>query len=252
MRWIWPGARRSDESSAGSAEWAMPLVGCRPAKCGQDRFDGPGHHRLSRPTPAGATKHDLTGLADGTFWLRAQAGPFHYMAESNMAPSVRSCMTQPMASWCRSPQTCVRHTPAGRKPGAPARHGPGQPGAGSPRPRLPGQPPTHFRADGRSATPRPAHAFAFLVDAAAIRLFESARFVLGPEVASFKAEFACYCQARHAIGVSSGTGALHLALFAAGVGSGDEVITVRFTHSWLPWLRFSARAPGPCWSTLSR
>jgi dTDP-4-amino-4,6-dideoxygalactose transaminase len=67
------------------------------------------------------------------------------------------------------------------------------------------------------------------VDAAVIRVLESGRFVLGPEVAAFEAEFAAHCRTRHAIGVSSGTSALHLALLAAGVGPGDEVITVPFT-----------------------
>jgi dTDP-4-amino-4,6-dideoxygalactose transaminase len=78
-----------------------------------------------------------------------------------------------------------------------------------------------LQAQYRSLKPR--------VDAAAIRVLESGRFVLGPEVAAFEEEFACYCQARHSVGVSSGTSALHLALLAAGVGSGDEVITVPFT-----------------------
>jgi dTDP-4-amino-4,6-dideoxygalactose transaminase len=61
------------------------------------------------------------------------------------------------------------------------------------------------------------------------RVLESSRFVLGPEVTAFEHEFAAYCSVRHAIGVNSGTSALHLALLAAGVGPGDEVITVPFT-----------------------
>lgn len=67
------------------------------------------------------------------------------------------------------------------------------------------------------------------VDAAIARVLESSQFVLGEEVAAFEVEFAAYCQAQHAIGVNSGTSALHLALLAAGVGPGDEVITVPFT-----------------------
>jgi dTDP-4-amino-4,6-dideoxygalactose transaminase len=62
--------------------------------------------------------------------------------------------------------------------------------------------------------------------AAASGVFESTQFVLGPEVAAFEEEFAKYCQSRYGIGVNSGTSALHLALLAAGVGRGDEVITV--------------------------
>ena len=50
-------------------------------------------------------------------------------------------------------------------------------------------------------------------------------FVLGPEVEAFEEEFAAYCGARHAIGVASGTDAIAIALRAAGVGPGDEVIT---------------------------
>lgn len=53
--------------------------------------------------------------------------------------------------------------------------------------------------------------------------------MLGPEVAAFEREFAAYVGAAHGIGVNSGTSALHLALLAAGVGPGDEVITTPFT-----------------------
>lgn len=67
------------------------------------------------------------------------------------------------------------------------------------------------------------------IDAAIQRVFESSQFILGKEVANFEASFARYCKVEHAIGVNSGTSALHLALLAAGVGSGDEVITVPFT-----------------------
>ncbi|HEY3167283.1 MAG TPA: DegT/DnrJ/EryC1/StrS family aminotransferase, partial [Candidatus Binatia bacterium] len=67
------------------------------------------------------------------------------------------------------------------------------------------------------------------IDAAIQGVLESSQFVLGQEVESFEKEFAAYCQTRHAIGVNSGTSALHLALLAAGVGPGDEVITVPFT-----------------------
>jgi dTDP-4-amino-4,6-dideoxygalactose transaminase len=67
------------------------------------------------------------------------------------------------------------------------------------------------------------------LDAAVIHVLENAQFILGPEVARFEEEFAAYSGAREAIGVNSGTSALHLALLAAGVGPGDEVITVPFT-----------------------
>jgi dTDP-4-amino-4,6-dideoxygalactose transaminase len=67
------------------------------------------------------------------------------------------------------------------------------------------------------------------VDAAVARVIESAQFVLGPEVAAFEERFAAYCGVRHCVAVNSGTSALHLALLAAGVGPGDEVITVSMT-----------------------
>jgi dTDP-4-amino-4,6-dideoxygalactose transaminase len=67
------------------------------------------------------------------------------------------------------------------------------------------------------------------IDAAIADVLESSQFILGEEVADFEAEFAAYCQAEHAVGVNSGTSALHLALLAAGIGPGDEVITVPFT-----------------------
>ncbi len=61
------------------------------------------------------------------------------------------------------------------------------------------------------------------------RVFESGHFVLGSEVAAFGNEFAAYCGAQYAVAVNSGTSALHLALLAAGVGPGDEVLTTPFT-----------------------
>jgi dTDP-4-amino-4,6-dideoxygalactose transaminase len=56
------------------------------------------------------------------------------------------------------------------------------------------------------------------------RVLESQRFVGGEEVEEFEAAFADYLGVRHAIGVGSGTAALQLALVAAGIGQGDEVL----------------------------
>ncbi|RYH50947.1 MAG: DegT/DnrJ/EryC1/StrS family aminotransferase [Alcaligenaceae bacterium] len=67
------------------------------------------------------------------------------------------------------------------------------------------------------------------VDAAVLRAIESTQYVLGPEVTSFEQRFAAYCSVDHCLAVNSGTSALHLALLAAGVGPGDEVITVSMT-----------------------
>src|SRR5688572_28429380 len=67
------------------------------------------------------------------------------------------------------------------------------------------------------------------IDTAVLGVLASAQYVLGEEVAHFEEEFAAYCGVRHAVAMNSGTSALHLALLAAGVGPGDEVITVPFT-----------------------
>lgn len=54
-------------------------------------------------------------------------------------------------------------------------------------------------------------------------------FILGPNVRAFEQECADYLGVKHAIGVASGTDALHLALIAEGIKAGDEVITTAFT-----------------------
>lgn len=67
------------------------------------------------------------------------------------------------------------------------------------------------------------------VNAAIQGVLDSCQFTLGSEVAKFEDEFAAYSGAKLGIGVNSGTSALHLALLAADIGPGDEVITVPFT-----------------------
>jgi dTDP-4-amino-4,6-dideoxygalactose transaminase len=54
----------------------------------------------------------------------------------------------------------------------------------------------------------------------------NASFVGGPQVQAFEEEFAQFCETKYCVAVSSGTDALRFALIAAGIGSGDEVITV--------------------------
>jgi len=58
------------------------------------------------------------------------------------------------------------------------------------------------------------------------RVYEKGRFILGEEVSTFEKEFSHYCGVRYGVGVGSGTDALYLALKAAGIGEGDEVVTV--------------------------
>jgi dTDP-4-amino-4,6-dideoxygalactose transaminase len=67
------------------------------------------------------------------------------------------------------------------------------------------------------------------IDTAVLKVLDSTQFVLGQEVVAFEKEFAAYCNTDYAIAVNTGTSALHLALLAAGVGAGDEVITTPFT-----------------------
>jgi dTDP-4-amino-4,6-dideoxygalactose transaminase len=61
------------------------------------------------------------------------------------------------------------------------------------------------------------------------RVCSHAAFVLGEEVARFEEEFAAYCETKYCVALNSGTSALHVALLAAGVQPGDEVITTANT-----------------------
>ncbi|GAB4341870.1 MAG: DegT/DnrJ/EryC1/StrS family aminotransferase [Leptolyngbyaceae cyanobacterium] len=67
------------------------------------------------------------------------------------------------------------------------------------------------------------------INEAVLKVLESTQYALGSEVFAFEEEFAQYQSAEHGIAVNTGTSALHLALLAAGIGPGDEVITVPFT-----------------------
>lgn len=67
------------------------------------------------------------------------------------------------------------------------------------------------------------------IDAAIKDVVESCHFILGEQVEAFEADFARFCGTECALGVNSGTSALHLALLATGVKPGDEVITVSET-----------------------
>src|SRR5579872_2867801 len=60
-------------------------------------------------------------------------------------------------------------------------------------------------------------------------IFESQGFILGKRVEAFERDFAAYCTTKHAVGVSSGTDALLIALMVLGVGPGDEVIVPAYS-----------------------
>jgi len=57
------------------------------------------------------------------------------------------------------------------------------------------------------------------------------RFIMGPEITAFEEELAAFCSSEFALGCSSGTDALVMALMALGIGPGDEVITTAFTFA---------------------
>ena len=67
------------------------------------------------------------------------------------------------------------------------------------------------------------------INAAALRVIESGMYIGGKEVEKFEEELARHCNAKYAVGVSSGTDALYLALRVFDIGPGDEVISVPFT-----------------------
>ena len=69
------------------------------------------------------------------------------------------------------------------------------------------------------------------IDAAIARVIANTSFIMGSEVSAFERDFAAFCRAKHCIGMASGTAAIHLALFAAGIGPGAEVITTTFTFT---------------------
>jgi dTDP-4-amino-4,6-dideoxygalactose transaminase len=67
------------------------------------------------------------------------------------------------------------------------------------------------------------------INDAVIGVLQSTHFILGPQVKALEEEIAQYHGVKHAVAVASGTDALHLALLAAGIKRGDEVITTPFT-----------------------
>ena len=67
--------------------------------------------------------------------------------------------------------------------------------------------------------------------AAVDRVLRSGMMAQGPEVAAFEEEFSKYVGGRKCVAVNSGTSGLHMALVAAGIKSGDEVIVPSFTFA---------------------
>src|SRR6056297_3919445 len=70
----------------------------------------------------------------------------------------------------------------------------------------------------------------FDIDTATARVLDSGWYILGPEVEAFEAEWAAYCEARHAVGLANGLDALTLSLRALEIGPGDEVIVPSNTY----------------------
>ncbi|VVB60903.1 UDP-4-amino-4-deoxy-L-arabinose--oxoglutarate aminotransferase [uncultured archaeon] len=64
------------------------------------------------------------------------------------------------------------------------------------------------------------------IDSAIQDVLNSSSFILGPFVKRFEENFARFCQVKHTVGCANGTAAIHLALLAAGVKKGDEILTV--------------------------
>jgi dTDP-4-amino-4,6-dideoxygalactose transaminase len=82
------------------------------------------------------------------------------------------------------------------------------------------------------------------IEVAVSRVLESGWYILGPEVDAFEAEWAEYCDARHAVGLANGLDALILALRSLEVGPGDEVIVPSNTYI-ATWLAVSAVGAKP-------
>jgi dTDP-4-amino-4,6-dideoxygalactose transaminase len=80
------------------------------------------------------------------------------------------------------------------------------------------------------------------LDAAVAGVVDTSSFILGPDVEAFEREWAAYCGAEHAVGVSSGTAAIALVLEGLGIGPGDEVIApaLTFIATVLPVVQLGA------------
>jgi perosamine synthetase len=87
--------------------------------------------------------------------------------------------------------------------------------------------PTRSQPDAGIRLARPDVGEAELAEVAGV--LESGHLTMGPKVAELESELARACEVEHAVAVSSGTAALHLAMLALGIGPGDEVIVPAYT-----------------------
>src|SRR6476620_4106781 len=90
------------------------------------------------------------------------------------------------------------------------------------------------------------------IDAAVAKILNHCQFILGPEVRTFEAELAAFCDARHVVTCASGTDALILALRAMGVGPGDAVLCPSFTFLATAMQRRSTSMPKALQARLRR
>jgi len=84
------------------------------------------------------------------------------------------------------------------------------------------------------------------LDAAWERVRTGGRFILGPELEAFEAEFARFCGTEHCVGVASGFDAVRLLLAGVGIGAGDEVVVPAYTAvaTWMAVTATGARPVG--------
>ena len=94
---------------------------------------------------------------------------------------------------------------------------------------------SHFDVPGGAARGGHGHKALTEINQTVAHVRDSGWYILGPEIEAFEAEFAAYCDAKHAVGIANGLDALHLALWAMDVGYGDEVIVPGNTYiaTWL-------------------
>src|SRR3954469_23703465 len=82
------------------------------------------------------------------------------------------------------------------------------------------------------------------IEPAVLRVLGSTNYALGPEVVAFEEEFAARPNLKYAVAVNTGTSALRVALLAAGIGPGDEVITVSMSFiATVSAIRYTGATP---------